>query len=440
MAFAHTVPLTLTLLLPLLLLLSSTNADETKSPKGFRVVLIRVDSGSNLTKLELLRRAVARGNQGVARLITNSTVDVKAPVHLDSHSDMGVFLMELAIGTPKVPFSAIVSTGSDIIITQCKPCKNCLNESTPIFDPSISSSYSNVSCQSQLCLALSSPESNTTSCEYSLSTTKNATVQGVFGSETFSFDDGVSVPGIGFACWPQDFDDFDMDGLGVVGLGRGALSLVSQLGLTKFSYCFTSYTDPNTTTSPLMLGSLAKLKDGEAGASTPLIKNELYPSLYYVSLKGISVGGTRLQIPESTFALNKNGTGGLFIDSGTPVTYLEEVGYDLVSKAIVEQVKLPVVNGTAATGLDLLCFPLTNSSNNVVSMPELVFHFEGGADLVLPEENIFYTDTELGVSCLTMMKSTGGSVLGNYMQQNLHVVYDLEKDLLSFAPAKCSQL
>ncbi|KAK1263260.1 Aspartic proteinase nepenthesin-1 [Acorus gramineus] len=381
-----------------------------------------VDSGFNITNPELLRRAVARGNHRVARLITNSTVDVKAPVHVDS--DEGEFLMELAIGTPKVPFSAIVSTGSDLILTPCKPCKNCHKQSAPIFDPSLSSSYSNVSCQSPLCLALDS--SNTTSCEYSIPT-KNATVQGVFGKETFSFDDGVSVPGIGFGCWPQDY--YNVNGHGIVGLGRGAVSLVSQLGLTKFSYCFTSYTDPNTTISPLMLGSLAKLKDSEAGASTPLIKNEFFPSLYYVSLKGISVGGTRLQIPESTFALNKNGTGGLFIETGISITL-----------AIVEQVKLPVVNGSAATGVDLLCFSLTNSSNNVGSMPELVFHFEGGADLVLAEEKCFYTDTELGIRCLAMMKSRGASVLGNYMQQNLHVVYDLEKDLLSFAPAKCSQL
>ncbi|KAK1313468.1 Aspartic proteinase nepenthesin-1 [Acorus calamus] len=392
-----------------------------------------VDSGFNVTNPELLRRDVARGNLRVARLITNSTVDVKAPVHVDSYN--GEFLMELAIGTPKVPFPAIVSTGSDLISTKCKPCKNCHKQSTPIFDPSLSSSYSNVSCQSQLCLALHSFGStckSNTSCEYSIPT-KKATVQGVFGNETFSFDDGVSVPGIGFACLPQDY--YNVNGHGIVGLGRGALSLVSQLGLTKFSYCFTSYTDPNTTTSPLMLGSLAKLKDGEGGASTPLIKNEFFPSRYYVSLKGISVGGTRLQIPESTFALNKNGTGGLFIESGISITLLEEVGYDLVKKAIVEQVKLPVVGGS-----DFLCFFLTDSSKNVVSMPELVFHFEGGADLVLPEEKYFYTYMELGIRCLAMMKRRGASVLGNYMQQNLHVLYDLEKDLLSFAPAKCSQL
>uniref|UniRef100_A0A0A9HRQ9 Peptidase A1 domain-containing protein n=1 Tax=Arundo donax TaxID=35708 RepID=A0A0A9HRQ9_ARUDO len=32
------------------------------------------------------------------------------------------------------------------------------------------------------------------------------------------------------------------------------------------------------------------------------------------------------------------------------------------------------------------------------------------------------------------------TVIGNFQQQNTHVVYDLENDLLSFAPARCDRL
>ncbi|KAI4968083.1 hypothetical protein ZWY2020_005431 [Hordeum vulgare] len=58
-------------------------------------------------------------------------------------------------------------------------------------------------------------------------------------------------------------------------VGWAALSLVSQLGLNKFSYCLTSLDD--TSKSPLLLGSLATISESAAAASsvqtTPLIRN-----------------------------------------------------------------------------------------------------------------------------------------------------------------------
>ena len=44
---------------------------------------------------------------------------------------------------------------------------------------------------------------------------------------------------------------------GIVGLGRGTLSLVAQLGSRKFSYCFTSIGDNKS--SSLLFGSRADL-------------------------------------------------------------------------------------------------------------------------------------------------------------------------------------
>jgi hypothetical protein len=41
-----------------------------------------------------------------------------------------------------------------------------------------------------------------------------------------------------------------------------------------------------------------------------------------------------------------------------------------------------------------------------------------------------------------MRNQTDGamSTFGNYQQQNMHILYDVREETLSFAPAKCSTL
>jgi hypothetical protein len=72
-------------------------------------------------------------------------------------------------------------------------------------------------------------------------------------------------------------------------------------------------------------------------------------------------------------------------------------------------------------------------------MPSMTFHFDG-ADMVLPVEN--YMISGSGVWCLAMRNQTVGamSTLGNYQQQNIHLLYDVQRETLSFTPAKCSTL
>ncbi|KAJ8625545.1 hypothetical protein MRB53_034075 [Persea americana] len=406
-------------------------------PEGIRVDLIHVDYGGNFTKLELLQRAIKRGKHRLERLKATAILaadDSGEKVQAPTHAGNGEFLVNLAIGTPPVPFAAILDTGSDLIWTQCKPCTNCYQQTTPIFDPSDSSSYSKLPCSSPLCTAL--PTSMCSSgCEYLYAYGDYSTTQGVMASETFTFG-STKVPKIGFGCGDDNEGRGFSQGAGLVGLGRGPLSLISQLGSGKFSYCLTSIDD--TKTSPLLFGSLAnmdeKVKD-QAGV-TPLVQNPSQPSFFYLSLEDITVGGTLLGIPKSTFALNEDGTGGLIIDSGTTITYLESAGYKLVKKAFASQTKLPVADGSA-TGLDL-CFSVPSDSSTV-EVPKLTFHFKG-ADIDLPPDNYMIQDSSTGLLCLLIMESSGMSIFGNMQQQNLQVVYDLEKEVLSIAPVQCDQL
>jgi hypothetical protein len=224
-----------------------------------------------------------------------------------------------------------------------------------------------------------------------------------------------------------------------VGLGRGPLSLVSQLGLDKFSYCLTSLDD--TGKSPLLLGSAAGIAESAATApaqSTPLVKNPSQPSFYYVTLTGLTVGSARITLPSSAFAIQDDGTGGVIVDSGTSITYLEAPGYRALRKAFVAQMSLPVADGSEV-GLDL-CFQAPAGGVDQVRVPKLVLHFDGGADLDLPAENYMVLDSASGALCLTVMPSRGLSIIGNFQQQNFQFVYDVAKDTLSFAPVQCGKL
>ncbi|KAJ0984485.1 hypothetical protein J5N97_002841 [Dioscorea zingiberensis] len=406
------------------------------SEGGFRVDLTHVDSKGNFTKLQLLQRAALRSKHRMSRLVAkaalstdSSSKSYQSPVHAGN----GEFLMDLSIGTPSSPFLAILDTGSDLIWTQCKPCSQCFQQPTPMFDPSKSSTYSKLPCSSTLCQALPT-SSCSTDCEYLYTYGDSSSTQGVLASETFTFgSSSASVSSIGFGCGDTNQGSGFSQASGLVGLGRGPLSLISQLKLGKFSYCLTSIDDSKK--SPLLFGSLAELKDS-ATQSTPLVKNPSQPSFYYLTLKGITVGGSLLKIPSSTFAVNGDGTGGLIIDSGTSITYLEEAGYKQVKKAFLSQVKLPVADGSDV-GLDL-CFSMPSDTSSV-EVPKLVLHFDG-ADLDLPGDNYMVLDSSTGLLCLTVMGSNGLSILGNFQQQNIQILYDIENEKLSFVPAKCENV
>ncbi|GMJ08637.1 Atypical Aspartic Protease in Roots 1 [Hibiscus trionum] len=409
--------------------------DLDKLRNGFRVTLRHVDSSKNLTKWERMQRGIKRGNHRLQRLnamvlaASTDSAAVQAPVVAGN----GEFLMDLSIGTPSTSYSAILDTGSDLIWTQCKPCTQCFDQSTPIFDPEKSSTFSKLSCSSDLCSALPQSTCND-GCEYLYTYGDYSSTQGVMGTDTFTFEK-VLVPKIGFGCGEDNEGDGFSQGAGLVGLGRGPLSLVSQLKEPKFSYCLTSIDE--TQKSLLMMGAIASGNESLGTMkTTPLIHNPSQPSFYYLSLQGITVGSTPLPIKKSTFALEDDGTGGVIIDSGTTITYLEQAAFDVLKKEFVSQMGLSV-DSSSSTGLDL-CFSLPSDTTQV-EVPKLTFHFEG-ADLDLPAENYMIADSSSGVICLAMGSSSGMSIFGNVQQQNMLVVHDLKKETVSFVQTQCQNL
>ncbi|XP_058203507.1 aspartic proteinase nepenthesin-1-like [Rhododendron vialii] len=399
---------------------------------GCKITLNHIDSGGNFTNSERLYRAVKRSSRRL-QLFNEMVLRAKHPkLRTTVYAGEGEYLMNFSIGTPPMSYSGIMDTGSDLIWTQCQPCLKCAPQPDPLFDPKKSSSFSRVSCTSQFCRDLPDSDCNPFyGCVYNYTYGSGLTL-GFLGTETFTFEK-VKVPKVTFGCGLFNLG-FGTEGL--IGFGRGPLSLVSQLGEPTFSYCLTSWNGSKPST--LLIGSHASVNSSDGGGeikTTPLIQN---PDFYYLSLEGITIGSTRLPVNKTTFALNADGSGGLIIDSGTTITQLAESAYTHVKEEFKYQVKLPVVDALDSTGLDL-CFQLPSDPSDRVEIPSLVFHFTH-ADLDLPTENYMLPNSSLGVTCLAMLGSGDtSSIYGNIQQQNFLVVHDLYKETLSFMPTECDK-
>lgn len=72
-------------------------------------------------------------------------------------------------------------------------------------------------------------------------------------------------------------------------------------------------------------------------------------------------------------------------------------------------------------------------------VPTLVFHFSGGADMALPPEN-YWAPIDKSTACMAIFEAFEISIIGNFQQQNMHLLFDIGKGQLSFQTANCSTL
>uniref|UniRef100_A0A0E0MM38 Peptidase A1 domain-containing protein n=1 Tax=Oryza punctata TaxID=4537 RepID=A0A0E0MM38_ORYPU len=334
-----------------------------------------------------------------------------------------LLVINMSIGTPTPQnVSGLVHISSQLVWARC----SALHTAPAVADafrPNKSATFSLLPSASEMCPSVLRPETcgdgnNTTGahCDGYVSTYGTvANTSGNLATDTFTFG-STSVPGVVFGCSDATRGDFS-GASGVIGLGRGPLSLISQLQLSRFSYQLWAIPmTPTPRRSPSRPSTAAS--SDKASRSTPLLSSTMHPNLYYVNLTGIHVDGKRLNdIPAGVFDLKTNGSGGVVLSTTIPVTYLEAAAYRVVRKVVASRINLQPVDGSAL-GLDL-CY--SAASMVQVKVPPLKLVFDGaGAEMQLAVANYFLKDDDTGLECLTMLPSMGVSVLGSLLQAGIN--------------------
>lgn len=243
--------------------------------------------------------------------------------------------------------------------------------------------------------------------------------------------------------------DEDMKTTGLMGMNRGSLSLVSQMGFPKFSYCISGcdasgllvfgYTN-FTWLMPLNYTPMIQI-------STPLPYFDR--AAYTVQPQGIKVSEKVLPLPKSVLEPDHTGAGQTMIDSGTQFTFLLGPAYNALRNEFLNQ-----TNGTLRVlddpnfvfqGAMDLCYLVPLNQTSFSELPSVSIMFEGGEMNISGDKLLYPVAGEVrendSVYCFTFGKSDllgiEAHVIGHHHQQNIWMEFDLDKSRMGFAPVRC---
>ncbi|XP_059074859.1 aspartic proteinase nepenthesin-2-like [Cryptomeria japonica] len=131
-------------------------------------------------------------------------------------------IMSIGIRTPTRTFKGLVDTASDLIWFYCDPFNHF--HIYPTFYQSDSSTYERVPCSSSFCSALGN-STCAPDCRYSHLYSQSWITRGDLSFETFNVGNH-SFGGVAFGCSNETYGDGLVIADGVLGLGRGKLSLI----------------------------------------------------------------------------------------------------------------------------------------------------------------------------------------------------------------------
>jgi hypothetical protein len=175
-----------------------------------------------------------RKTAGFSDRFTRAVSSVVFPVHGNVYP-LGYYNVTINIGQPPRPYYLDLDTGSDLTWLQCDaPCVRCLEAPHPLYQPSSDL----IPCNDPLCKALhlnsnqrcETPEQ----CDYEVEYADGGSSLGVLVRDVFSmnYTQGLRLTprlalGCGYDQIPGASSHHPLDG--VLGLGRGKVSILSQL-------------------------------------------------------------------------------------------------------------------------------------------------------------------------------------------------------------------
>ncbi|KAL6656038.1 hypothetical protein ACP70R_006864 [Stipagrostis hirtigluma subsp. patula] len=365
----------------------------------------------------------------------------KAQVPVTSGAKLRTLNYVAAIGLGGGEATVIVDTASELTWVQCKPCESCHDQQEPLFDPSSSPSYATVPCNSSSCDALqvaagmsaTACGADQADCSYTLSYRDGSYSRGVLAHDKLSLA-GEVIDGFVFGCGTSNQGPFGGTS-GLMGLGRSQLSLISQTmdqfgGV--FSYCL-PLKDSDSSGSLVLGDDSSVYRNSTPIVYTSMVSDPLQGPFYFLNLTGMTIGGQ--EVESSGFSDGK-----VIIDSGTVITSLVPSVYNAVRAEFLNQ----FAEYPQAPGFSILdtCFNLTGFKE--VQVPSFKFVFDGSVEVEVDSSGVLYfvsSDSSQVCLALTSLKSDyDTSIIGNYQQKNLRVIFDTSGSQIGFAQETCDYL
>ncbi|KAA3488758.1 protein ASPARTIC PROTEASE IN GUARD CELL 1 isoform X2 [Gossypium australe] len=256
--------------------------------------------------------------------LSGSTPNARLRLYDDLLSN-GYHTARLWIGSPPEEFALIVDTGSTVTYVPCSSCSHCGNHQDSRFQPEMSSTYQPVKCNPSC-----NCDDEQKQCTYHRRYAEMSSSSGVLGEDLVSFgNESELMPQRAvFGCENVETGDlYNQRADGIMGLGRGRLSIMDQLvdkGIIgdSFSLC---YGGMDVDGGAMVLGKITPPPDMVFSHSDP------FRSPYYnIEMKEIHVAGKRLELPDGAF----DGRHGTVLDSGTTYAYFRRDAFAAFRDAV----------------------------------------------------------------------------------------------------------
>ncbi|KAL3631701.1 hypothetical protein CASFOL_024685 [Castilleja foliolosa] len=375
-------------------------------------------------------------------LHSRTNVSARMPLHDDLLLN-GYYTTRLLIGTPPQRFALIVDTGSTVTYVPCSTCEQCGKHQDPRFQPDSSSTYQPVKCNIDCAC-----DNDREQCIYERQYAEMSSSSGVLGEDIVSFGNqsDLEPQRAVFGCENMETGDlYSQHADGIMGLGRGDLSIVDQLvdkGVISdsFSLC---YGGMDVGGGAMVLGGISPPADMVFTRSDPVRRyfrdgNSPY---YNIELKELHVAGKKLPLNPRLF----DGKHGTVLDSGTTYAYFPEMAFAAFKEAIFKELSsLKRIQGPDPNYNDI-CFSGAGSDVSKLSnvFPSVEMVFDKGQKLLLSPENYLFRHSKVhGSYCLGIFQNGKDptTLLGGIIVRNTLVTYDREHEKIGFLKTNCSEL
>ena len=272
-------------------------------------------------------------------------------------------------------------------------------------------------------------------CSYTLSYRDGSYSRGVLARDKLSLA-GEAIDGFVFGCGTSNQGAPFGGTSGLMGLGRSQLSLVSQTAGQfggVFSYCL-PLKDSGSSGSLVLGDDSSVYRNSTPIVYTSMVSDPLQGPFYFLNLTGITVGGQEVESPG--FAAGNK----VIVDSGTVITSLVPSIYNAVKAEFLSQ----LAEYPPAPAFSILdtCFNMTGSGE--VQVPSLRLVFDGGVEVEVDSSGVLYlVSSDSSQVCLAMAALRSEyetSIIGNYQQRNLRVIFDTSASQVGFAQETCGYI